>query len=59
MLVNVTIPQYFPNKIVRHVSGLGEKFCNGPGTEFLCYSYHLFFGTFKLIIYIYKYFFLI
>ena len=25
-----------------HVPGLGEKFCNSPGTEFVCSPYYLF-----------------
>ena len=25
----------------RHFPGLGERFCNGPGTEFVCSPYHL------------------
>ena len=27
---------------IRHVTGLGEAFCNGPGTEFVCSPYHIF-----------------
>ena len=43
--------------VIWHVLGLGKKFCNGPGTEFVCSLYHLFliFATVKLIIYIYIY----
>ena len=34
-----------------HVPGLGDKFCNGPGTEFVRSLYHSFliFGAGKLI----------
>ena len=30
------------NKFFGHVLGLGEKFCDGPGNEFVCSPYHLF-----------------
>ena len=27
---------------IRNVPGLGEKFCNGPGSVFVCSPYHFF-----------------
>ena len=38
-----------------HISGLGEKFCNGPGTEFVCSLYHLFFVLVSYLIYVYHF----
>ena len=32
---------FFKLNSCRHVLGLGEQFCVGPGTEFVCSSYQL------------------
>ena len=32
---------YFKLNSCRHVPGLGEQFCDGPGTEFVCSPYQL------------------
>ena len=44
----VVVSFFVGHRCCWNIPGLGEKFCNGPGTVFMCSPYHLFiFGTVK------------